>query len=157
MSFALKLGGLTVISGLCCALAIAPAHAATAVCTVGFGSSVAPGATIAAALSGPTPPCPVSPVTVSLNTGAAAGNSGTVFSSDIINGLGTNNFTRTSPTSVVVGSASTNQLISLTFSQPLANPYLFFSFTQSQESFVFGQPFTLAQRKPSMPPHLAQQ
>jgi hypothetical protein len=68
-----------------------------------------------------------------------------VFPPDSIIGPGTNDFIRTSQTSVAVGSTTTNQLISLAFTQPVQNPYLFFSFIDQVESFVFSQPFILAQ------------
>jgi hypothetical protein len=80
-----------------------------------------------------------------LNTGAAHGNSGFVFASDIIIGPGTNNFIRTFPSSVGIGSIKPDQLISITYSQPVQNPYLFFSFIDPVESFVFSQSFILAQ------------
>jgi hypothetical protein len=145
MTFPRQLACIATI-GVCVApLMTAPAQAVTTVCTPAFGSSVSPGATISAVLSGPIPPCPSSPVSVSFNTGAADGNSGVVASTDIIIGPGTNDFVRTSPTSAVIGSNTTNQLISLAFTQPVQNPYLFFSFIDPVESFVFSQPFILAQ------------
>jgi hypothetical protein len=127
-------------------LMTAPARSSTTVCTPGFGSSVSPGAIITAAFTGPIPPCPASPVSANIDTGAAAANAGVVFATDYILGPGTNNFMRTSPTSVAVAaSASSSELISLTFTQPLQNPYLFFSFIDPNTSFTFNQPYTLAQ------------
>lgn len=80
------------------------------------------------------------------NTGSAAGNSGVVFAGDIIIGPGTNNFSRTSVSSVVMGAnPNTTQSFDLTFSQPVSNPYLFFSSFDSGEIYGFSQPFTLAQ------------
>jgi hypothetical protein len=127
-------------------LMISPARSITTVCTPGFGSSVSPGAIITAALTGPIPPCPTSPVSVNIDTGAAAANAGVVFPADIILGPGTNDFVRTSPTSVAVAaSAASSELISLTFTQPLKDPYLFLSFLDPNTSFTFNQPYTLAQ------------
>lgn len=146
MTFPRQLARIATI-GVCVApLMTAPAQAATSVCTPAFGSSVSPGATISAVLSGPIPPCPSSPVSANIVTGAAAANAGVVFPADIILGPGTNDFVRTSPTSVAVAaSASSSALISLTFTQTVQDPYLFFSFLDPNTSFTFNQAYTLAQ------------
>jgi hypothetical protein len=41
--------------------------------------------------------------------------------------------------------ASTTENLSLTFSQQVTNPYLFFTYLDTGTSFTFTQPFTLAQ------------
>jgi hypothetical protein len=136
----------TVLLGLPSTLLFSPSQAATFVCTPGFGSSVTPGGTISAALIGPPPPCPASTVTASLNTGSPTYNAGIVFASDAIYGLGTSDFNRTSSTSVGIGAnGSTNEPISLAFTQPVEDPFLFFSYTDSNTSFIFTQPFILLQ------------
>jgi hypothetical protein len=132
--------------GLVSTLDVSPAQAATSVCTPNFVASVTPGATISAVLTGPNPPCPASTVTASLNTGSPTWNAGEVFLGDIIYGSGTSDFSRTSVTSVGIGANSnTNQTINLTFTQPVANPFLFFSYLDLDTSFTFTQPFVLSQ------------
>jgi hypothetical protein len=144
----LTFGG-SALFGLASALASTPAQAAMVVCTPQFLASVNRGDPISADFTGPTPPCPASTVTASLNTTGSqstAGNSGAVFLNDKIEGPGTNDFTRTSITSVSIGSdPSTNQPITLSFTQPVNNPYLFFSWLDSNSSFTFTRPIILAQ------------
>ncbi len=105
------------------------------------------GAPISATLSGAVPPCPITNTTVNLSsTGSAAGNSGVVFQADILLGPGTNNFNRTAVSSVGIGAnANTIESFTLTFSQPVTNPYLFFNVIDTGETFTFTQPFSLAQ------------
>lgn len=45
----------------------------------------------------------------------------------------------------IVAAASSNEPFLVTFSQPVQNPYLFFSYLDQGTSFTFVQPFTLAQ------------
>ena len=45
----------------------------------------------------------------------------------------------------IVAAAATNQPFNVTYSQPVQNPYLFFSYFDQGTSFTFAQPFTLAQ------------
>lgn len=135
-------------SAMVAALAPGQAHALT-VCTPVFTPpNVAPGSPISANL-GTVSPCPPPTVTVSLNTvgsGLASEQTGYVFTNDGITGLGTNNFTRTSVSSVGIGStANTTQPFKVSFSQPVTNPYLFFTWFDANTSFKFGDPFSLLQ------------
>lgn len=128
-------------------VAPAPSRALTTVCTAAWTSSVPAGGTASGALSGAaTPPCPSPSVTasVTVGTGANAGNRNT---SDAIGGSATSNFARTSNESMDIGVVGTNGNYSrtLTFSQAVTNPYLFFTFTDLGTSFTFTQAFTLAQ------------
>ena len=132
--------------GLAFALVSSPAQAVTTVCTPEFLASVSSGDSISAVFTGPNPPCPASTVTASLNTGSPTWNAGQAFAFDIIDGPGTSDFIRTSITSVAIGAdSSTTQLITLTFSQPANNPFLFFSFIDPSTSFTFSPPFVLSQ------------
>ncbi len=80
---------------------------------------------------------------MTVGTGA---NAGVINGADAIGGSATNNFTRTSVASVDLGvNASTNESLSVTFSQAVTNPYLFFTFTDPGTSFTFAQAFALAQ------------
>lgn len=45
----------------------------------------------------------------------------------------------------IVAAAQANQPFNVAFSQPVQNPYLFFSYLDQGTSFTFAQPFTLAQ------------
>jgi hypothetical protein len=122
-----------------------PAQAQTAVCTPEFTSTVPPASIISAVQAGAIPPCSAPPATVSINVGSSA-NAGVVFVGDIIVGLATNNFTRTSVSSVAIASpANTSTSFTLNFSQPIQDPYLFFTYFDPNTSFTFSQPFTLAQ------------
>lgn len=131
------------------------AHAATTVCTPVFmPPDVAPGSPISANL-GSTTPCPASPVTVSLSTvgsGLSSQQLGNVFTTyDMLSGLGTNNFTRTSISSVGIGalgdagSGPVTQSFSVTYSQPVTDPYFFFSWIENYSEYQFSGPINLLQ------------
>jgi hypothetical protein len=139
-------------SAMVAALAPGQAHALT-VCTPVFTPpNVAPGSPISANL-GTASPCPHPTVTVSLNTvgNGLASDVGVVYSTDYITGLGTDNFTRTSTTSIAIGalaettSGPTTQAFTVSYSQPFVDPYLFFSWTDNFSVFKFYNPFTLLQ------------
>lgn len=137
-------------------LACAPgkAFASTTVCTAVFSPpGVAPASPITASL-GTASPCPSTSVSMTLNTvgsGLATDQVGTVHSSDLITGLGTNNFVRTSPTSVGIGalaetpSGPTTQSFTVTYSQPVVDPYFFFSFIDRFSVYKFYDPVSLLQ------------
>ena len=134
---------LGVLATLCAA---APGKALTTVCTAGWsGSRVPAGGTASAPLTGAKPPCPSSTVTASVEVGSDA-NAGTINTTDAIGGSATSNFARTSIASVDIGvPANATQSLVLTFSQAVANPYLFFTYLDSGDSFLFSQPFALVQ------------
>ena len=137
--------GLVAVSGVASLTFFVPAQAQTAVCTPAFTSTVPPATIISAVQMGAIPPCSASPATVSINVGSGD-NAGVVFVGDIIGGLATNNFTRTSVSSVAIASpANTSTSFTLNFSQPIPDPYLFFTYFDPNTSFTFSQPFTLAQ------------
>lgn len=143
-----------VASAMVLALAPSQAQAVTTVCTPIFTPpNVAPGSAISADL-GTASPCPPPTVTVSLNTvgnGLAMDQVGTVFSTDWITGLGTNDFMRTSPTAVGIGalaetmSGPTTQSFTLTYSKPVVNPYLFFAWIDGFSEYKFNNPVSLLQ------------
>jgi len=131
------------------------AHAATTVCTPVFmPPDVAPGSPISANL-GSTTPCPASSVNVSLSTvgsGLSSQQLGNVFTTyDWLLGLGTNNFTRTSISSVGIGalgdggSGPVTQSFSVAYSQPVVNPYFFFSWIDNYSEYKFSGPINLLQ------------
>lgn len=123
----------------------APGKALTTVCTAGWSSAPVAGVASALLTGGATPPCPFSAVTASVTVGTGA-NAGTINTGDAISGSATNNFGRTSVTSVDIGvPASATENLTLTFTQAVANPYLFFTYLDSGDSFTFSQPFVLAQ------------
>lgn len=123
----------------------ASADAITTICTPNWAAGTIAGQAITAVLSGPNPPCSAATVTAKVDFGIGA-NAGTKFPGDILSGLATNQFSRTSPSSVALGiRASTSESLGLTFSQPVLNPHLIFVFTDLNSSFTFAQPFTLAQ------------
>jgi hypothetical protein len=143
-----------VVGAMVLGLAPNQADAATTVCTPVFmPPNVAPGSPISADL-GTTSPCPPPTVTVSLNTvgnGLAMDQVGTVFSTDLITGLGTSDFMRTSPTAVGIGalaetmSSPTTQSFTLTYSKPVVNPYLFFAWIDGFSEYKFNNPVSLLQ------------
>jgi hypothetical protein len=139
--------GLVAVSGMASSMFLVPARAQTAVCTPAFTAYVAQDSVISAVQTGSSPPCSASPATLSINVGSGVGeNAGVVFLYDIIDGFATNNFTRTSVSSVGIGSpANTSTLFFLNFSQPIQDPYLFFTYLDPNTSFTFSQPFALAQ------------
>lgn len=143
-----------VANAIVVAFAPTQAHASTTVCTPIFNPpGVAPGSPISADL-GTTPPCPAATVSVSLNTvgsGLVANQVGTVFATDEITGLGTNNFTRTSGTGVGIGalaetvSGPTTQSYTVSYSHTVVDPYFFFSRTDNFGVFKFYNAFSLLQ------------
>lgn len=124
-----------------------PSHALTTVCTAAWAKpDVAPsGTTPLTALTGPVPPCSSTPVSAQVTVGSGA-NAGVINTGDAIAGTATSSFARTSLPSVDIGvPASTNEPLSLTFSQPVTNPYLFFTYTDNGTSFVFSNAVSLLQ------------
>jgi hypothetical protein len=78
-----------------------------------------------------------------VGTGA---NAGTINTGDAISGSATNTFYRSAVSSVDIGiNATTTENLSLTFSQAVTNPYLFFTYMDAGTSFTFTQAFTLSQ------------
>ena len=112
------------------------------VCTPAWSSAPVLGA-VSAPFSGATPPCPNS-ATASVQVGTGA-NAGTVNAGDSIVGPGTDALGRTSVTSVDLGiKASITETLTVTFSQTLPNPYLFFTYLDAGDSIDFGvTPFAL--------------
>jgi len=86
-----------------------------------------------------------------VGSGLASQQLGDVFTVDWLTGLGTNNFTRTSPSTVGIGalgdagSGPTNQAFTLSYSQPVIDPYLFFSWIDNYSEYKFYNPVTLLQ------------
>jgi hypothetical protein len=143
-----------VTSAMVLAWAPGEAFASTTVCTPTFNPpGVAPASPITANL-GTVSPCPSTSVSMTLNTvgsGLSTDQVGTVHSSDLISGLGTNNFVRTSPTSVGIGalaetlSGPTTQSFTVTYSQPVVDPYFFFSFIDGFSEYKFYDSVSLLQ------------
>lgn len=135
------------LSGAAALLALPlPGHALTNVCTAGWsGSNVAPGGTATAPISGAVPFCPATAVTASVTVGSGA-NAGVINTGDAISGSATNTFNRSAVSSVDLGvQASTNEALTVSFGQAVANPYLFFTYGDPNTSFTFSQPFSLVQ------------
>jgi len=69
----------------------------------------------------------------------------------MLSGLGTNNFTRTSISSVGIGalgdagSGPVTQSFSVTYSQPVTDPYFFFSWIENYSEYQFSGPINLLQ------------
>lgn len=130
----------------------APGHALTTVCTAAWsGNDVGWGGTTDPTLldGASVPPCFSPPVTAQVTVGSGA-NAGVIFSGDAIGGAATSNFERTSPESVAVGvlgdpETTVDEELALTFSQAVANPYLFFTYTDNGTSFMFSDAFSLVQ------------
>lgn len=96
-------------------------------------------------LTGSIPPCSSTPVTAQVTVGSGA-NAGIINGGDAIGGSATSNFVRTSTSSVDIGAPiSTNEPIALTFSQPVTNPYLFFTYADNNTSFIFSNLVSLLQ------------
>lgn len=143
------LNGLLLVSGAAAISASAlPGRALNTVCTAAWsGGTVTPGTTTPAAqlTGGAVPPCFPLPVTARVTVGTGA-NAGVINAGDAITGTGTNTFVRTSVPSVDIGvPTATNESLSLTFSQVVRGPYLFFTYGDDNTSFTFSEPFSLAQ------------
>lgn len=106
----------------------------------GIGTKSAP-------IQGSSPPCPAVSVlaTVGVGSGTNAGQvapSGVPWNSFSLSNL----YPTTSDSSVVVGSpASAANDLTLTFDQPVLNPYFYTSFFNAGESLTFSSPFTILQ------------
>lgn len=124
-------------------LAVAdPAKALTTVCTADWQ---APSGAISSGLLTAVAPCSPAANTAGITIGSGA-NAGTINGGDAITGTGTNNFTRTSINSVDIGiNGNTTGQRTLTFTQAVVNPYLFFAYADAGTSFVFSSPFSLVQ------------
>jgi hypothetical protein len=124
-----------------------PSHALQTVCTAAWTTGVSGGGTTGATpLSGGTLcPSPTVNTTLTVGTGANAGT----FNPNYIWGTkaGSSNFPTTSNTSMDVGiqGTSSTEAITVTFSQLIANPFLYFGYTDNNTSFTFSQAFSLLQ------------
>jgi hypothetical protein len=125
------------------------AQAATTVCTAAWTlPDGTPGGTKSAVIQGSDPACPATPITatVTVGTGLNAGQigaSGATWNTD----LGTNLFTPTSDSGIAIGSpASTATDLSLTFDQPVRDPYFYASYFNAGESLTFAEPFAVLQQ-----------
>lgn len=122
-----------------------PAQALSTVCTPTW-SGTGPSSTINGTLTGAAPPCPATSVSATVTYGSGA-NAGTINNTNAITGAGTNNYAQTSPTSVDIGhpTSGTPEALTLTFTQAVTNPYLFFTYLDPNTSLTFSQAFTLLQ------------
>lgn len=133
---------LPALGGISLLAMAAPGHALTTVCTAAWSSS-ASGTASGSLAGGSVPPCFSTTITASVTYGTGA-NAGTINTSNVINGLGTDNFSITSPQSIDLGiKAATSEVLTLRFSQAVTNPYLFFTFTDSGDSITFSNSFNL--------------
>lgn len=120
-----------------------PGRALTTVCSPDWQTGT--GSTRSGVLTGAQPPCPASAVTATVTVGTGA-NAGQVNTGNVITGSATNNYTLTDVKSVDIGiQATSTENLALTFSQAVANPYLFFTYFDNNTSFTFGNPFTVVQ------------
>lgn len=143
-----SLFALPLLAGSCIALQAAPAQALNTVCTAAWsGSNVTPGqATPTTPIVGSGYNCPSSTVntTVTVGTGANAGVVNTNYNWGT--GTGSSNFPTTSNTSMDIGvPANSNENLTVTFSQTVYNPYLYFGYTDPNTSFTFTGAFSLLQ------------
>ncbi|MEB3255448.1 MAG: hypothetical protein VKJ05_03565 [Synechococcaceae cyanobacterium] len=121
-----------------------PGKALNTVCSA-YWSNAAVSGTATSTLNAGQPPCPPSAITTTVTVGSGA-NAGVVNSSDAITGTGTNSIPRTQPSSIDLGiPPTTTENLTLTFSQAVPNPTLFFSYLDPGTSFTFTQAFTLVQ------------
>lgn len=121
-----------------------PGKALNTVCSAYWSNTAVSGVATSLLIAG-QPPCPPSAITTSVTVGSGA-NAGTVNSSDSITGTGTNSIPRTQPSSVDLGvPANTTENLTLTFSQAVPNPTLFFTYLDAGTSFTFTQAFSLVQ------------
>jgi hypothetical protein len=124
------------------------AKALNLVCSAGWSGNVsAPGTSNPAPLTGSIPPCPVTTTNATVTVGSSGGNAGTVNSPyDWGSTSGSSNYPTTSLTSIDLGSAANStQSLTLSFSQAVANPLLYFGFFDNNTSFIFSQAFSLLQ------------
>jgi hypothetical protein len=140
---------LPLMVGSCLAFQATPARALNTICTAAWsGSNVAAGGTSSATpIVGSGYNCPSSTVntTVTVGTGANAGviNAG---SPTWGSATGSTNYPTTSNSSIDIGiPANSNENLTVTFSQTVYNPYLYFSYGDVNTSFTFSGAFSLLQ------------
>lgn len=140
-----------VVGGLLLLAVATPGHALSTVCTAQWAPPLSTPPLSFEVASGPltggsAPPCFPTSVSAQVTVGAGA-NAGEFFSGDIISGAATSNFARTSPESVALGvpGSTTDEQLTLTFSQTVSNPYLFFTYADNNTQFVFSDSFSLVQ------------
>lgn len=142
---AARLAPLPLVAGLAGLGAFTPARALTTVCTADWQApSVSAGQTKTATILAGSTGCPSS-VTASITVGSGA-NAGTVNGGDAITGQLTSGLSSTSTSSVDLGVQATNptnEPLTLTFSQSVSNPYLFFAYLDANTSFTFTDAFEL--------------
>lgn len=143
-----SLFALPLLAGSCIALQAAPAQALNTVCTAAWsGSNVTPGqATPATPIVGTGYNCPATTVNTTVTVGTHA-NAGVINTNYIWgSGTGSSNYPTTSNTSIDIAvPANTNENLTVTFSQTVYNPYLYFGFTDPNTSFTFTGAFSLLQ------------
>lgn len=121
----------------------APAHAFTTVCTPGWNATTANNPATGT-LAGASPPCPASAVTASINN---------IQEGKTVNGTPTNfdwgaQLASNYPTATTTASGmaiGADQNYTITFSQAVLNPYIYFAYIDQSTWFTFSQPFQLVQ------------
>ena len=139
---------LPLVAGSCLALQATPARALNTVCTAQWAANATAGVSASTPIVGTGYNCPSSTVNVTVTVGSGS-NAGDHDPDPTYNwGIqtGSSNFPTTSKSSIDLGvPANTNENLTVTFSQTVYNPYLYFGFTDSGTSFTFNQAFALVQ------------
>jgi len=135
---------LPLLGALAVVAAPAPGRALTAVCAANWTGTVSVN-TSASGVLNTTAPCPSTSVTAQVTVGSGA-NAGQINTGDAIVGSGTNQFVRSPVSSMDIGVPNNGNFArTVTFSQAVSNPYLFFTYLDVNTSFTFTQPFVLVQ------------